>query len=56
MTSTQAGDGVLTPELEAIAAAAHDRLRMLVRIWPQPANHSGVSPRRRSPQGRREPR
>ena len=27
MTSTQAGDGVLSPELEAIAAAAHDRLR-----------------------------
>jgi len=26
MTSTQAGDGVLSPELEAIAAAAHDRL------------------------------
>ena len=27
MTSTQAGDGVLSPELEAIAGAAHDRLR-----------------------------
>ena len=27
MTSTQVGDGVLSPELEAIAAAAHDRLR-----------------------------
>jgi DNA-binding NarL/FixJ family response regulator len=26
MTSTQVGDGVLSPELEAIAAAAHDRL------------------------------
>jgi hypothetical protein len=27
MTSTHAGDGVLSPHLEAIAAAAHDRLR-----------------------------
>ncbi len=27
MTSTQAGDGVLSPELETIADAAHDRLR-----------------------------
>ena len=27
MTSSQAGDDVLSPELEAIAAAAHDRLR-----------------------------
>ena len=27
MTSTQVGNGVLSPELEAIAAAAHDRLR-----------------------------
>lgn len=38
---------MLSPEVEAIAAAAADRyVRMLVRILPPPAERSDTSPRR----------